>query len=164
VVYADVSGGSPAVKKIGIDGGVPVSVSKDVLYFPVVSPDGKSIAAEYLPDLSKPAKLAIVGIDGGEIRSAFDEAPDAKLGGEGGSTMVWTKDGRAVLFIVEKEGASNLWAQPVGSPGTPAAPAKRIMNVSSEQVWAFALSPDGKQIVCARGLPVTDAVLISHFH
>jgi len=164
VVYADVAGGSPTLKKISIDGGTPVTISKEVLFFPVISPDGNSIAAEYRPDMSKPAKLAIVGMEGGEIRSAFDEAPDAHLGGEGGSTMVWTKDGRAVLFIVEKDGASNLWAQLLGAPGTPAAPAKEIMSLSSEQVWAFALSPDGKQIVCARGLPITDAVLISHFH
>jgi hypothetical protein len=40
------------------------------------------------------------------------------------------------------------------------------MNLTSndEQVWSFALSPDGKQIACARGLRVTDAVLITHFH
>jgi hypothetical protein len=33
-----------------------------------------------------------------------------------------------------------------------------------DQVWSFALSPDGTQIAYSRGLPVTDAVLISHFH
>jgi serine/threonine protein kinase/Tol biopolymer transport system component len=164
VVYADASNGAPTLKKIGIDGGEPVSLSKETLFFPVVSPDGKFIATGYHPDLSKGPKLAVLGVEGGEIRGVYDESPDTVMAGEGGSSIAWTKDGRAILFLVEKEGGSSLWAQPIGAPGTPAAPAKKIMDVSSEQVWSFSLSPDGKQIVCARGLPITDAVVISHFH
>jgi len=149
---------------VGIDGGAPVSLSKETLFFPVISPDGNSIAAGYHPDLAKPSKLAVLGMEGGEIRRVFDVTPDTVLGGEGGSSIAWTKDGRAILLVVGKEGASTLWAQPLGAAGAPPPPARQIMDLSSEQVWSFALSPDGKQIVYARGLPVTDAVVISHFH
>jgi hypothetical protein len=38
------------------------------------------------------------------------------------------------------------------------------MAIGAENVWGFALSPDGKQILYSRGQPVTDAILISHFH
>jgi serine/threonine protein kinase/Tol biopolymer transport system component len=164
VVYADGSENMPVLKKVGIDGGAPVTLSKEILYFPVVSPDGKFIAAGFHPDLTKPPKLAVLSVDGGEIRSVYDVVLDTELGGEGGTSIAWTKDGRAILFLVEKEGGSSLWAQPVGAPGAPALPAKQIMNFSSEQVWSYSLSPDGKQIVYARGLAVTDAVVISHFH
>jgi eukaryotic-like serine/threonine-protein kinase len=164
VVYADASGSMPTIKKVGIDGGTPVSVSKETLFFPMISPDGKLIAAGYHPEPAKASKLAILGVEGGEIRNVYDEAPDTVLGGEGGGSIAWTKDGRAVLFLVKKEGASSLWAQPVGTPGAPAAPAKQIMNLSSDQVWSYALSPDGKQIAYSHGLQLTDAVLISHFH
>jgi serine/threonine protein kinase/Tol biopolymer transport system component len=164
VVYADASGGMPTLRKVGIDGGAPISLSKETLFFPVVSPDGTSIAAGYHPDLAKPSKLAILGMEGGEIRRVYDVTPDTVLGGEGGSSIAWTKDGRAILLIVGKEGASTLWAQPLGAAGAPPPPARQIMDLSSEQVWSCALSPDGKQIVYARGLPVTDAVLVSHFH
>ena len=164
VVYAEASGGMPTLRKVGIDGGAPVSLSKETLFFPVISPDGSSIAAGYHPDLAKPSKLAILGMEGGEIRRVYDVTPDTVLGGEGGSSIAWTKDGRAILLIVGKEGASTLWAQPLGAAGAPPPPARQIMDLSSEQVWSFALSPDGKQIVFARGLPVTDAVVISHFH
>jgi serine/threonine protein kinase len=164
VVYADASGGMPALKKVGIDGGAPASLSKETLFFPVISPDGSSIAAGYHPDVTKPSKLAILGVEGGEIRRVYDVTPETVLGGEGGGSIAWTKDGRAVLLIVSKEGGSTLWAQPLGATGAPRPSAREIMNLSSEQVWSFALSPDGKQIVYARGLPVTDAVIISHFH
>jgi Tol biopolymer transport system component len=164
VVYADASGGMPTLKKVGIDGGASVSLSRETLFFPVISPDGTSIAAGYHPDLAKPSKLAILGVDGGEIRRVYDLTPDSVLGGEGGTSIAWTKDGRAILLIVNKEGASTLWAQPLGAADAPPPSARQIMNLGSEQVWSFALSPDGKQIVYARGLPVTDAVLISHFH
>ncbi|MGH9712932.1 MAG: protein kinase domain-containing protein [Candidatus Acidiferrales bacterium] len=164
VTYTDASGGVPTLKKVGIDGGPPASLSKEILFFAVISPDGTLIAAGYHPDPTKPSKLAILGVDGGEIRQVFDVTPDTILSGDGGASIAWTKDGRAILVIVNREGASSLWAQPVGTPGERPASAKQIMNLSSQQTWSFALSPDGKQIVYARGMPITDAVLISHFH
>ena len=164
VVYADASGGMPTLRRVGIDGGTFVSLSKETLFFPVISPDGTSIAAGYHPDMAKPSKLAILGMEGGEFRRVFDVTPDTVLGGEGGTSLAWTKDGHAILLVVNKEGASTLWAQPLGADGMPNPSARQIMNLGSEEVWSFALSPDGKQIVYARGLPVTDAVVISHFH
>jgi serine/threonine protein kinase/Tol biopolymer transport system component len=164
VVYADASAGMPTLRKVSIEGGSPVSLSKETLFFPVISPDGNSIAAGYHPDLAKLSKLAILGVESGEIQRVYDVTPDTELGGEGGTSIAWTKDGRAVLLIVNKEGASSLWAQPLASVGAPAPAARQLMNLGPDEVWSFALSPDGKQIVYARGLPVTDAVLISHFH
>ena len=71
------------------------------------------------------------------------------------ASLEWTKDGRAILFLVNKNGASeSLWAQPVGAPGTAATSPKQIMNFSPGIVWAYALSPDGKQIVYSRGFPI----------
>ena len=165
VVYSDASASLPTLKRIGIDGGAPVTLSNEVLFFPTYSPDGTMIAAGNHTDLTKPPKLAVVGAESGEIRRLYNVSPDTILSGDGGSSISWTKDSRAVLVIVStEEGGSSLWAQPVGGPGAPAAPAKQIMDLTKDQVWSFALSPDGKQIAYARGLRVTDAVLISHFH
>ncbi len=166
VVYANASA-TFRLRKVGIDGGTPTVLSNEIMFFPVFSPDGTMIAAGSLGDLTKPPKLAILGAEAGEIRHAYDVAPDTVVSGDGGTSIRWTKDGRAVLVIVSsEEGGSTLWAQPVGAPGAPAVPAKKIMNLTNngEQVWSFALSPDGKQIAYARGLRVTDAVLITHFH
>lgn len=164
VVYADASAGMPTLKKVGIDGGASITLSNETLFFPVISPDGSTIAAGYHPDLAKPSQLAVLSVDGGEIRRVYDVTPDTVIGGEGGTSIAWTKDGRAVLLIVNREGSSTLWAQPLATAGASPPSARQIMNLGSDQVWSFALSPDGKQILYARGLPVTDAVVISHFH
>jgi hypothetical protein len=68
-----------------------------------------------------------------------------------------------VLFVVNENSVASLWAQPVGAAGAAIISPKPIMNFGPGFVWAYALSPDGKQIVYSRGVPATDVVLISHF-
>ena len=163
VVYVNLSTDLPSLMKIAIDGGTAARLGKESFQFPAISPDNQLIAASYQPDQTKPAKLAVIAIDSGEIRNVFDVPAETVFGGEGGSDLEWTKDGRSVLFVVNKNSAPSLWAQPVGSPGSAAISPKPIMNFGSGFVWAYALSPDGKQIVYSRGVPATDVVLISHF-
>jgi eukaryotic-like serine/threonine-protein kinase len=163
VVYVNLSTDLPALMKIAIDGGTPARLGKEPFQFPAISPDNQLIAASYHPDQTKPAKLAIVAIDSGEIRNVYDVPAETVFGGEGGSGLEWTKDGRSVLFVVNKSSVGSLWAQPIGAPGSAIISPKPIMNFGSGFVWAYALSPDGKQIVYSRGVPATDVVLISHF-
>ena len=167
VVYVDVTGNSTHVMRVGIDGGAPTEVSKEELFSPVIAPDGNSLAAAYQPEPGKRPNLAIVGLDGGEIRNGYDLPPETQsaFGGDGGQKLAWTKDGRAVLYPVNKDGVVTLWAQPVGAQGSAPAAAKQVMNLGPDFQWgAYTLSPDGKQIIYAHGRAVTDAVLISHFH
>jgi serine/threonine protein kinase/Tol biopolymer transport system component len=167
VVYVDVTGNSTHVMRVGIDGGAPTEVSKEELFSPVIAPDGNSLAAAYQPEPGKRPNLAIVGLDGGEIRNGYELPPETQsaFGGDGGQKLAWTKDGRAVLYPVNKDGVVTLWAQPVGAQGSAPAAAKQVMNLGPDFQWgAYTLSPDGKQIIYAHGRAVTDAVLISHFH
>ena len=167
VVYADVEGNSVHVMRVAIDGGTPAQVSKEELFSPVISPDGTSLAAAYQPEPGKRPKLAVVGLDGGEIRNVYDLPPEMQgaFNGDGGQKLAWTKDGRAVLYPINKDGVASLWAQPVGAQGSTPAAAKQVMNLGPDFQWgAYTLSPDGKQIIYAHGRAVTDAVLISHFH
>jgi serine/threonine protein kinase/WD40 repeat protein len=163
-VYVNLAGDSASLMKSSVDGGTPSRIGKEILQFPVLSADGQFIAAAYHPDMTKPAKLAIVGVENGDIQSVYDVPAETTFGSEGGSNLAWTKDGRSVLFMVNKNSAASLWAQPVVLPGATAPAPKQIMNFSTGFVWAYALSPDGKEIVYSRGVPATDVVLISHFH
>jgi eukaryotic-like serine/threonine-protein kinase len=167
VVYVDVQGNSTHLMRVGIDGGTPTAVSKEELFAPVISPDGNWLACAYQPEPGKRPNLAIVGLAGGEIRSVYDlpQETQASLGGDGGQKLAWTRDSRAVLYPVYKDGVVTLWAQPVGATGSTPAAAKQVMNLGPDFQWgAYTLSPDGKQIIYAHGRAVTDAVLISHFH
>jgi eukaryotic-like serine/threonine-protein kinase len=164
VVYVNFAGDLPKLMKVGIDGGAAERIGKDSFQSPSISPDGKMIAAAYQPDVSKVPKLAIIGFDTGEIRNVYDVPAEASFGGEGGTRLAWTKDGHSVLYMVARPGSTTLWAQAVGAAGSAPAAPKQIMNLAPDFVWAFTLSPDGKQVAYSRGIPATDVVLISHFH
>jgi Tol biopolymer transport system component len=164
VVYQDSSVDAARLRKIAIDGGEPVSISKEWLEYPVISPDGRTLAAAYDPAPDQPPKLVTAGLEGGEIQHVYDMPPGTDFGGSAGTKLAWTRDGRAILFIVDKAGVSNLWALPTSEPGTAPGRAKQITNFSSDRIWTFALSPNGQQVIYARGRPIEDAIVISHFH
>jgi Tol biopolymer transport system component len=164
VVYLNASD-TPALMRVSIDGGAPTQIVKGSFISPRVSPDGKTIAAFSVPDLLKPPRLNLIDINSGEIRNSFDVPLETAVQGEGGHKLEWTNDGRSVIFIVISDETPGLWAQPITATGSPAMTARRIMSFPPESsVYAFAQSPDGKQIVFAQGKALTDAVLISHFH
>ena len=164
VVYLNASD-TPALMRVSIDGGAPTQIVKGIFTSPRVSPDGKTIAAFSVPDLLKPPRLNLIDMNSGEIRNSFDVPRETAVQGEGGHKLEWTNDGRSVIFIVVSDETPALWAQPITATGSPAMTARRIMSFPPESsVYAFAQSPDGKQIVFAQGRALTDAVLISHFH
>ena len=164
VVYQDASMAPERLMKVRLDGGTPTQIGKEHLEYPVISPDGSSVAGSYQPGPDKPVRLATVGIDSGEVQNAYNLPQGANLGDEAGARLAWTKDSRTIVFLVNKNGVSNLWAQPLAATGkTPASP-RQITNFTSDMIWSFALSPGGEETVFARGRAIGDAVLISHFH
>jgi serine/threonine protein kinase len=164
VIYQAVSPAPVRIMKVAIGGGAPVAVSNQHLESPVISPDGRSFAASYEPGPDKPARLAIVGIESGEVQNIYNLPQGAALGHQAGETVEWTKDGRSLLFLVSKNGVGNIWAQTIVPPGKAPPPPRQITNFSSETIWSFGLSPDGSDLIFARGRRISDAVLISHFH
>ena len=164
VVYQDASAAPERLMKVAAKGGAPVQLSKEHLEYPVISPDGSAVAGSYDPGPDKPVKLATLGIAGGEVQNVYNLPQGANLGDEAGAKVAWTRDGHAILFLVNKNGVSNLWAQSLALPGKMPSPPRPITNFTSDMIWSFALSPDGEETVFARGRPVGDVVLISHFH
>jgi len=164
VIYQAVSPAPTRIMKVGINGGTPVAIGKELLESPVISPDGRSFAASYEPGPDKPARLAIVGIGSGEVQNIYNLPQGASLGHSAGDKVEWTKDGRSILFLVNKNGITNVWAQALVAPGKMPPPPRQITNFSSQTIWSFAISPDGNEMIFARGRRIGDAVLISHFH
>jgi Tol biopolymer transport system component len=164
VVYQDASSAPEKLMKIDAGGGPATQIGNVHLEFPVISPDGRSLAGRYAPGPDKPMTLATVGIDGGGVQNTYTLPQGANLGDEAGAKVAWTKDGRSILFLLTKGGVSNLWAQPLAAAGkTPQTP-RQITSFGTDMIWSFALSPGGDETVFARGKPISDAVLISHFH
>ncbi len=167
VAYVASSGQTVTLEKVSIDGGAatPITHGTEIFTTPAISPDGKSVAGSYVTDVSKPAKLAVMNLATGAIEHVYDAADGATFNQDAVGQIRWTKDGRAILYPVIRGGVGNLWAQPVAAnAGATAAAPKQVTNFSELSLFSYALSPDGKQMVLARGRTVTDAVLISHFH
>ena len=153
VVYMSVIKDSPTLWKISIDGGgAPIQLSDKISAVPRVSPDGRFIACFYRAQVETFSKLAILPFDGGEPVKVFDRSPTTFV--EAG--IQWTPDGRALSFIDNRDGVSNVWLQPVDG-----SPPKQLTNFTSETIFRFAWSPDGKMIVAERGTETGDIVRIN---
>jgi len=152
VVYT-LSAGKTTLWRVSIEGGAPLPVSDRFMFSPVISPDGKSIAAIYRDEqTNSPEKIAIMPFTGGEFWKIFDVSKS------NWGTIRWMPDGRALSYVVTSGGVSNIWIQPLAG----SAP-RQLTNLKSEQIFWFDWSRDGAQIACARGTETNDVVLISNF-
>ncbi len=140
--------------KISIEGGEPVQLIDNVKsgnQKPKYSPDGKQFAIAYRDEQKSPIKLTIFPSSGGSPIKSLDLPPNADL-----ESAQWMPDGLSIAYVINKGDIGNIWTQPLGG-GTP----KQITNFTSEKIWSFDFSRDGKQIAIARGTSTSDVVLIS---
>jgi serine/threonine protein kinase/Tol biopolymer transport system component len=149
VIYVSTAN-KETIWKVPIDGGQPVQLTDKLSFSPAISPDGKQIVCAYLEDQNAPFKLAILPFQGGQLIKTLP------LAGQIGTNLSWTPDGSAVVYILTSGGVSNLWAQPVN--GTPR---KQLTDFTSERIFGFDFSRDGKQLALARGTQTGDVVLIN---
>jgi Tol biopolymer transport system component len=153
VVYMSIIKDSPTLWKTSIGGGeAAVQLSDKIASIPRVSPDGRFIACFYRAQVDMFSKLAVLPFDGGEPVKVFDRPRTTFV--EAG--IQWTPDGRALSFIDNRDGVSNVWLQPLDG-----GPPKQLTNFTSETIFRFAWSPDGKMIVAERGTETGDIVLIN---
>jgi Tol biopolymer transport system component len=139
--------GKPSVWRVPIDGGDPVRLTDYVSLRPAISPDGKFIACQYHDEQpTSTTKIAIIPFEGGQ--------PTKVLNIQTG-LFEWSWDGKAIIYLDTKGGVTNLWSQPVDGGA-----AKQLTNFTSDQIFTFNWSRDGKQLVCARGVQTTDVILI----
>jgi TolB protein len=153
VAYVYTSSGSDTIWKVSIDGGQPVQLSDKETNSPLFSPDGKQIACFYREEPSSALKIAILPFEGREPIKTF-ALPTGFVWGN----LRWTMDGRALVYTVTSNGVSNLWAQPVDG-----SPLKQLTNFTSDLIFWFDFSRDGKQLALSRGTQTSDVVLISDF-
>ena len=158
VVYTLLGAGKPTLWRVSIDGGAPQQLTDKYTAAPIVSPDGKSIACFYRDEQPNSLlKLAIFPIEGGQPTRTFD----APMTPETTSLFPpprWTADGHALTFVVTSSGVSNLWIQ----PATREAP-RQLTNFKADRIFSFDWSPDGRQLIVARGMLTSDVVLISNY-
>jgi Tol biopolymer transport system component/TolB-like protein/Flp pilus assembly protein TadD len=138
--------------KVPIDGGGPIEITGQTCQRPAVSPADGRIACWYTEDAAKPEwRIGIFPPDGGRPVKTIEFAPSVSID----STMHWTPDGRAITYVDNRGGVSNLWSQPLdGSPARP------LTNFKAAQILSFAWSRDGK-LAFSRGILSSEVVLIT---
>ena len=67
----------------------------------------------------------------------------------------WTADGKALLYTKSDQDVWNIWMQPVAE-----GPPKQVTQFTSDRIFAFDVSADGKRLALARGVINNDVVLI----
>jgi serine/threonine protein kinase/sugar lactone lactonase YvrE len=145
--------GKPTLWRTPVDGGEPAAVISDAVSFSQISPDGQEIACSYYPGPNpeySASPLAVFRAMDGHLLRVFDDISAA------GAT--WTPDGKALIYPVTTNGVDNLWRVPLGL-----GPVARVTHFQTEDLFAYAFSPDFKSIAMGRGREATDVVLISGF-
>jgi serine/threonine protein kinase len=141
--------------RVSIDGGTSQVISDlPISYRSIdVSPDGKLAAFATLEHSGEhKQKLAVVATDSGQAKLMEFERP---LFG----CLRFAHDGKAVVYTTRSNGVDNLWLQPLdGSKGT------QVTNFTSERIYDFHWSFDGKQLALVRGHTDSDVVLIRDNH
>lgn len=148
IVYDNQSRNLTTLWKVPIDGGVPVQLGPEYARMPIVSPDGELIACRYL-GAGDTREIAILPFAGG---APVQRLPIRIMDWQ---WIQWTTDGRALTYIDNDKGVANIWRYDRASGST-----RRITDFKSEQIFAYGLSADQKQIACERGVEVSDVMIL----
>jgi Tol biopolymer transport system component/predicted Ser/Thr protein kinase len=151
VVFNASRGGDYTLWRVPLEGGTPEQITDYASAYPTISPDGKWIAFE---DYAQPTanKIAVIPFSGGQPVRTFDSS----VSGVAGYPVIhWTNGGRALTYVLDKQGVSNIWAQPLDG-----SPPKQLTDFRTDSIYNFAWSQDGQQLALARGTRNQDVVLI----
>jgi Tol biopolymer transport system component len=147
VLYESEGAGKLRIWKQPLDGGTPQPLIDRSAGWPNVSPDGKWVAMLTLDEAIDKFEVAYLPIEGGEpIKLSY--LVDAAFG--------WSPDSKAVMFVDNRNGVSNLMSQTLDGR-----PPKQVTNFTEGTIFNFAWSTDGKQLFLARGSANSDVVLIN---
>jgi len=146
VVYVHEDSATQTLWRVPAAGGDAVMLVEKHAANPIYSPDGKLIACSY-----GNGKVAIIPSEGGSPVKVF-EMPTPFIIEPG---FQWTPDGSALTYIDTRAQVSNVWFQPLDG-----GPPKKVTNFTSEEIFSFAWSRDGKQLALARGVETGEVVLI----
>ena len=153
IVFESWRSGSARMWKVSVDGGEPVQITNLPANLRGFLPDGKSIYGSYFDEQVSPPRWrsALVSFDTGQLTKVFDLPPKAGAW--------WMTDEKTLIYIEDRDDVSNLWTVPLDG-GTP----KQLTKFTSENIFAFRPSRDGKRFAIARGTGSSDIVLIKDFH
>lgn len=149
IVYEAEAGGVPRLWRVTSGGGAPVQLTQDAALLPAVSPDGRLIACLVPNEAPGPAKLTLLSAADGRVVKQFESLVPKNT-----PALRWSPDGRSVTYVVTREGASNIWGQPIDG-GEPRA----LTDWKADLIYRFDFSKDGR-LLCERGTTASEVILM----
>ncbi len=152
--YRGTTQSTDKIYRLPIEGGTPTELATasgggDTL----ISPDGNFIAYSFEEGSPVPqVKIAVIPATGGSPVHVL-QTPSGAIG------FRWSPDGKALQYVLTRNGAGNIWEQPL-SGGDP----HQFTHFTSGLMFDFSWSPDGKQLSFSKGDRTSDVVMISNFH
>jgi Tol biopolymer transport system component len=71
----------------------------------------------------------------------------------------WISNGHALSYIKTANGVSNIWSYNLDDESE-----QQLTNFETDQIFAYAWSPDNKKLACARGTEINDVMIIGNEH
>ena len=115
---------------------------------PVFSPDNRFIAARYDSDAGTDG-VAIFSAEGGPRLWQFP------IPGQEWQRVYWVSNDE-ISYIKNVDGYSNIWSDELRSGVS-----RQVTDFNSDLIYAYAWSPDYKQLACQRGTMNSNVTVIS---
>jgi Tol biopolymer transport system component/DNA-binding winged helix-turn-helix (wHTH) protein len=138
----------PMLWRVPLNGGAAEPLTGFRAKWAALSTDGNQLA--YLQMANEKWHIGISPSSGGVALRAVDTPDDLRE-----STIQWSPDNRALLYISGSGDVGNVRALPLDGGGS-----KSLTSFTSHWLADFCLSPDGKRLVVMRSLSISDLVLI----
>jgi serine/threonine protein kinase len=157
VIFSARADGRPRLWKVPIEGGEAVQLTKKSSHWSAISPDGKMIACLARGENhTDRMTLDVISAEDGNLLKSFKFSGDASpiLS----PTIRWLPDAQAIAYVATKNGVSNILSQSLAG-GEP----KKLTEFSTDRIFTFDFSGDGKQVVFARGVLRNYLMLVENF-
>jgi DNA-binding winged helix-turn-helix (wHTH) protein/Tol biopolymer transport system component len=136
------------LRRIPADGGPPEILSNEYCGVPHYSNNGRFISC------SSDGKIRILSAETGQLVSELIAEGDFLTN----SGARWSPDDTFLVYRVVKNGATNLWRQPMGG-GSP----RQLTRFPKGDIYNFSYASDGKKLYLSRGTHIRNAILIEGF-
>lgn len=114
-----------------------------------LSPDGKEIASLDVREFDHKLILRRDSTEGQKM--TYHDIDQRALP----TGLVYTPDGKTILYMVRDKGVDNLWVQPLDN-----GPYRQLTHFTKYQIRKIAYSLDGTRLAIERGELESDAVLL----
>ncbi len=148
-IYDNRNAGAWSAWKVPVEGGTPVLLM-DRARMPVVSPDNQFVACRTYPE-GRPPEISIFSMKGEPLNKRLP------IPIRDWQRVQWAPDGHALTYIDITDGVSNIWSYDLTDGSR-----KQLTDFRTDQIFAYAWSPDFKQLACMRGTEVRDVTMITN--